>query len=362
MRRRTPVQHGPVGAPAGGPIRAPVRAGQRIDVQLAWARDRDGHKVHVARLDPKDRKARAPFTCLGCGDVLVPHLGRLRARHFAHAPGSRCPLTAPETALHLDAKEKLLALCEDAFAGRRAVTVLARCPGCRRPAPLDLGAEGDQALAEGAVGALRADVLVLRGGAPRLAFEVKVTHAVEPEKEAALAAAAVPAVEIDAREPWLEEPADAPGETRVVVVRTLGFAPCAGCTTQARAAADRGRGGEAAEIAELEAYRARGLFGPPPRSGAGPGGQAGGAGAAGAGHAVPDGEAPLDEEQRAELIARFRCPECGGRQIQFGERIARHACPGAAPRPIGWRGYDGALVELSWWRPRGRPGPAGARS
>jgi ribosomal protein S27E len=402
MRRRTPVQHGPPGAPAGGPIRAPVRAGQKIDVQLAWARDRDGHKVHVARLEPKDRKSRAPFTCLGCGDVLVPHLGRVRARHFAHAPGSQCPLTAPETALHLDAKEKLLALCEDAFAGRRAVTVLARCPGCRRPAPLDLGAEGDRAVAEGAVGALRADVLVLRGGAPRLAFEVKVTHAVEPEKEAALAAAAVPAVEIDAREPWLEEPADAPGESRVIVVRSLGFAPCAGCTTQARAAADRGRGGEAAEIAELEAYRARGLFGPSPRSGGGPGGRAGGAGhrspagdAAGAGHAssggaggaghaapaprrgaghertdspdgaghtVPDGEAPLDEGQRTELAARFRCPECGGQQIQFGERIARHACPGAAPRPIAWRGYDGVLVELSWWRQRDRPGPAGARS
>ena len=83
-------------------------------VLLLWARDQDGAKVRADRLAAKDRRARAPFTCLGCGEVLVPHLGRVRAPHFAHLPGSRCPLTAPETALHLDAKERLLALCADA--------------------------------------------------------------------------------------------------------------------------------------------------------------------------------------------------------------------------------------------------------
>src|SRR5512142_1010074 len=195
MPRPPPPNH----AAATG--RAP-RAG---DVLLAWARDRAGKKVHASRLAGADRRTRAPFTCLGCGEELIPHLGRIRTPHFAHRAGSTCPLTAPESALHLDAKERLLALCADAFAGRRRLVALARCPACRRVQPVDVAALGDRAVDEGAVGALRADVLVLAGDRPAFAFEVKVTHAVEPEKEAALAAAGVPAVELDAREEWERE-------------------------------------------------------------------------------------------------------------------------------------------------------------
>jgi hypothetical protein len=324
-----------------GRARAPREAAASLQggVQLAWARDRDGAKVHAARLTASARRARAPFTCLGCGDELVPHLGRVRARHFAHRPGSRCPLTAPETALHLDAKERLLALCADAFAGRRKVSLLVRCPGCRRLAPRDLAALGDSAEEEGGVGSLRADVLVRRGGAPSLAIEVRVTHAVAPEKEAALAAAGVPAVEIDAREEWEREDG---GGAAVACARCLGFPPCAACLAQARADQERAKGGEAAEIAELEIYRARGLLL--------------GRGEAGAdqGQATAGPEAPLSDAELQDLRACFRCPECGGKAIHFGSRIARHACPGTADRPVAWRGYDGSLVLLSWWsRDRG---------
>ncbi|WP_242395207.1 competence protein CoiA family protein [Anaeromyxobacter oryzisoli] len=341
--------HGPDGR-AGPDDRRRARA-TRSDVQLAWARDRDGNKVHVGRIDPRDRRARGPFTCLGCGEPLVPHLGQRRARHFAHLPGSTCPLTAPETALHLDAKERLLALCVEAFAGVRRVTLLTRCPSCRRLAPRDLAGEGDGAVGEGAVGPLRADVLVTRAGAPRLALEVLVTHAVEPEKEAALAAAAVPAAEIDAREEWEERDED--GAVRVAVARSLGFPPCPACAAQARADADRGRGGEAAEIAELEAYRARGLLGPTPGRRPAPGGRGAGGATGPADGDGPPADRPLDPDERAALEARFRCPDCGGAGIVFGERLARHACPGQRARPIAWRGYEGAVIELSWWR-RGR--------
>jgi hypothetical protein len=291
-------------------------------VLLAWARDRAGAKVNARALAPRDRRGRAPFTCLGCGEPLVPHLGRVRARHFAHLPGSRCPLTAPETALHLDAKERLLALCADAFAGRRRVALLARCPGCRRVALRDLAAEGDAAVAEGAVGPLRADVLVLARGAPALALEVKVSHAVDAEKEAALAAAGVPALELDATAEWLRE---GDGGAEVVPARSLGFPPCAACAALARADAERARGGEAAEVAELEAYRARGLFGP---------------------------TAPADEGQDLGAIAaRFRCPDCdGGAALGAGGAIVRHGCARGGDRPVAWRGYDGAVVTLAWWR------------
>jgi len=316
VRRRTRAGH------AGAAARAvPAVPGAAREVLLAWARDRAGAKVHAGDLAARDRRGRAPFTCLGCGEPLVPHLGKVRARHFAHLPGSRCPLTAPETALHLDAKERLLALCAEAFAGARRVTLLARCPACRRTAPRDLAAVGDAAVAEGAVGPLRADVLVLARGAPALAFEVKVSHAVDAEKEAALAAAGVPALELDATGEWLRDGGDGP---EVVAARSLGFAPCPPCAALARADADRARGGEAAAIAELEAYRARGLFGP---------------------------VAPLASgEDLAAIAARFRCPDCGGDALARGDALLRHPCPRGLERPVAWRGYDGVVVALSWWR------------
>jgi hypothetical protein len=326
--------------------------GRASGVQLAWALDRAGAKVRAARLAPADRRARAPFTCLGCGEELVPHLGRIRTPHFAHRAGSSCPLTAPETALHLDTKERLLALCADAFAGRRRVVARARCPECRRGAPLELGALGDRALAEAAVGALRADVLVLAGDRPALAIEVLVTHAVEPEKEAALAAAGVPAIEVDAREEW--ERADEDGAVEIACARSLGFPPCDACRTRARADAERDRGGEAAEIAELEGYRARGLLRPqPPR----PGGPA---------PAGPD--APLSAAEREGVAREFRCPDCGGMTLEGTARILRHGCigeggPESAPpaRPVAWRGYDGSVIRLGWWAPGGTPkAPRGA--
>jgi hypothetical protein len=284
------------------------------------------------RLDANDRRARAPFTCLGCEEELVPHLGKVRAPHFSHRAGSACPLTAPETALHLDAKERLLALCEDAFTGRRRVTLLARCPACRRAAPREVSREGDRAVTEGAIGALRADVLVLAGERPALAIEVVVTHAVDAAKEVALAAAGVPAVEIDAREEWEREGADG---IELACARSLGFPPCPTCAAHARADEDRARGGEGAEIAELEAYRARGFFSARP---------------AGLSAAVATHDAPLSSDERAALADRFRCPECGGASLDLGERLAHHTCPGATPRPVAWRGYDGAVVTLSWWQ------------
>ena len=296
-------------------------------ILLAWALDRLGQRVHVASLDPKRRGERAPFACLGCGEPLVAKLGAQRARHFAHRPGSTCAFTRPETALHANAKERLLFLCAEAFAGRLAVRLGARCPACRREVPLDLAAVGDSAASEIKAGALRADVLVTKAGEPALALEVKVTHAVDPEKEAALATLGLPALEIDARAPWEEE---IPGGAALRIARTMGLARCPSCQTAARAEAGRARGGEAAAVAELEAYRARGLMGPRP----GP---------------VLDPTASLSKEELGPLSAAFCCPNCGGGGLLVGEKLVRHACPGGVPRPIAWRGYDGALVELTWW-------------
>lgn len=331
MRRSSTVKHDHARAEKAS-ARKPARI---AGVQLAWALDRDGKKVAVTALDPASRRSRAPFRCPGCEDPLVPHLGNVRARHFAHEPGSACPLTAPETALHLNAKERLLFLCGEAFSGRGRVILRARCPACRRAMPLDLAEVGDEARDEERIGPLRPDVVVLKSGQPVLALEVLVTHAVDAEKEAALAALGVPAAEIDAREPWEELVG---GAIEIVPDRSLGFAHCAACKTTSRADVDREKGGEAAEVAELEAYRARGLLGLPLSGEKG-------------------GSQILTSPDRASLSKRFRCPECGGVGLTFGDRLARHACPGGEPRPIAWRGYDGTRVELRWWSSAPRKAP-----
>jgi hypothetical protein len=344
VRRRSRVQHG------DSPTKKTGRAAPS-GVQLAWALDRDGRKVAARQLDDLSRRDRAPFRCPGCGDPLVPHLGRIRTRHFAHEPGSSCPLTSPETALHLNAKERLLYLCAEAFAGRSRVLLRARCPGCRRPMPLDLSVVGDEAHDEAPLGPLRPDVLLLRAGRPVLALEVLVTHAVDEKKEAALAALGVPAAEIDATGEWEQ----LSGTTiEIVPDRSLGFSRCGACDLTARADVERSKGGEAAEIAELEAYRARGLLGMAPAPGLSPAGagereeRMSPSSSAGRGERG-DGSALLTPADRAALSRRFRCPECGGSGLEFGDRLARHPCPGREPRPVAWRGFDGTLVELRWW-------------
>jgi predicted RNA-binding Zn-ribbon protein involved in translation (DUF1610 family) len=324
-----PVRHRIPTVRKGGTGRASLRP---AGVALAWARDRDGVLVPVKALDAASRRARAPFGCPGCGDALVARLGAVRARHFAHRPGSTCPLTAPETALHFNVKARLLALCGEAFAGARAVTLRTRCAACRRPVARRLEPLGDAAVAEGTVGPLRADVLVTRRGAPSLALEVLVTHAVDAGKEAALRAAGVPVVEVDARADWERAGAGGPGAVEVVVHRALGLPPCPACQAEARAEADRALGGEAAKIAELESYRARGLLGPDgrgPRRGV---------------------EAAVSAAEVAALRSRFRCPDCGRDSLVVGVRLVGHPCPGHGERPVAWRGYDGRLAGLGWWK------------
>jgi len=293
---------------------------------LAWARLRDGVRVNVSELVPRD--GRGPFTCPRCGEEVLARLGRVRARHFAHRPGSSCPLTAPESALHHNAKERLLWLCREAFAGRRTVRLGVRCEGCRRPSAFDLSRAGDEAREEGSVGALRADVLVTRGGRPSLALEVRVSHALGPGKEAALASLSLPAAEVDACSEWEREEE---AGSLVLLARNVGFPPCSACASLARADLGRARGGEEALVAELEAYRARGLFGP------------------GAGDPLPD-PPPFSTAERLALASAFRCPSCRGLDLELGIRLARHACPGGSPRAVAWRGYDGVLVEMGWWR------------
>jgi hypothetical protein len=155
-----------------------------------------------------------------------------------------------------------------------------------------------------------------------------VAHAVGEQKAEALGGLGVPVAEIDATVSWEIEEA---GVTRVACVRNLGFPPCLACASAALAEAGRSTGGEEAELAELESYRARGLLGPPSGRPA-------------------SGDVALSPEDQRALSGMFRCPACGSSNLAFGRRVARHACPDAAPRAVAWRGYDGELVQMRWWR------------
>jgi hypothetical protein len=300
----------------------------KVEVQLAYALDRDGAKVHVGALDSKRRGERAPFRCSSCGDALIPHLGQQRARHFAHKPGTRCALASPETALHFNAKERLLELCRAAFTGELSVRMHPRCPKCLRPGTLDLAAQGDAANAEARMGTLVPDVLVRRAGSPSLAFEVRVTHAVSDAKAVKLAAVGIPVIEIDARTEWLSETPE--GSATIAVARAFNVVACGSCQSADLRARDRTLGGELAEIAELETYRARGLMGARP------------------GPAASERPAIRDSE-RAALEAHFGCKQCGGRALVWSPMMVRHACPGGPSRAVAWRGYDGAFVTTDWW-------------
>jgi hypothetical protein len=140
------------------------------------------------------------------------------------------------------------------------------------------------------------------------------------------------------------------GGVDVACARSFGFGPCPACRGRAWADAEREKGGEAAELAELEDYRARGLLGG--RIGSRPGGGTGAAPGRGG-----DPAAPLTAAEWRALEAEFACPDCSSRSLQRGARLARHACPAppeapgeALTRPVAWRGFDGSLVTLGWWR------------
>jgi hypothetical protein len=193
---------------------------------------------------------------------------------------------------------------------------------------VEIAAIGDAAALEGCVGSSRADVLVARGDRPALALEVRVAHAVEAAKEDALAALGIPVAEVHAGAPWEREEGPA---TLVDCCRSAGFPPCAACATRTRSQAGVGGSGDEAQRAELEAYRARGLLGPPP------------------GRPIT-GDPKLTNEDHGRLLGVFRCPACAGGSLLLGERVVRHACPGTDPRAVAWRGYDGAVVVLRWWQ------------
>jgi hypothetical protein len=74
----------------------------------------DGDLIEVSDIDPAARYARGPYTCLGCGHLMVPALGRTRKHHFKHKAGRPADCDN-ETYLHQLAKMALFSALSEAI-------------------------------------------------------------------------------------------------------------------------------------------------------------------------------------------------------------------------------------------------------
>jgi len=159
-------------------------------------------------------RARPRAYCPVCGERVTLKLGRRMRHHYAHAPRSGCAAARSEGALHLEAK---LHLAATLAAGGDRLGIRLVCAGWSQragppcpPGPAaDWEVRWDRVEVEYRVGTRRPDVTLLRGDTAVVALEVYVSHAVDLEKRAALAALGVPWFEVsghsllpDGRPPW----------------------------------------------------------------------------------------------------------------------------------------------------------------
>lgn len=82
-----------------------------------------GELIAVQTVDPDNRHARGPYSCLGCGHVMVPALGSIRARHFKHKAG-RPDMCLHETYLHQLAKRTLFDAISEALREGRSYPII----------------------------------------------------------------------------------------------------------------------------------------------------------------------------------------------------------------------------------------------
>ena len=72
-------------------------------IKYHYAKNQDGVIINIADVVKEDRKSQR-FFCISCGAEMIPKLGEVKARHFAHK--AETPNCNSETYLH-----KLTKLC-----------------------------------------------------------------------------------------------------------------------------------------------------------------------------------------------------------------------------------------------------------
>lgn len=164
-----------------------------MSATLEWALV-DGRRMRAASMVGVPSRDRPRGVCPCCSDPITWKAGDVVVPHVAHAPGSACAATNPETAAHLNAKVRLAAMLEPLG----ALSIQGQCPRCRTSpsAPWEV-ARWSTARVEYTVGSRRPDVVLLdEAGAVVAAVEVVHTHAVDAEKARDLAALGVRWIEV----------------------------------------------------------------------------------------------------------------------------------------------------------------------
>lgn len=165
-------------------------------MQIPFGLNSSGRLLAISEVE---RGAACNCSCPGCGAPLLARKGEVNTPHFAHASGADCN-TGVETSLHLAAKQLI--------ADRGRLRLPALVVSVSRTAP-EVGLftasktfrfpeewRFDRVELEPWIDGIRPDALGYEGNT-RYAVEIRVTHAVGPEKEAQLAALAVPCIEVD---------------------------------------------------------------------------------------------------------------------------------------------------------------------
>lgn len=168
----------------------------------------DGEPAHVSRFAGLPPRRRPPVFCPQCGRRLTLKLGPILRHHAAHAAHDRCAATAPETALHLDVKHHLAASLRAAIGTGAPLVLRRQCADVCDVTELHTWLrDWDDVVVETTVagGRARPDITLVRDGRPVAAIEVLVSHAVDEEKQRALAGVGVPWIEVRAAEALLGE-------------------------------------------------------------------------------------------------------------------------------------------------------------
>ncbi len=144
---------------------------------------------------PDEADRAGAYSCPRCTAPLVFRDGAVRRRHFAHRVETSCD---GESVLHHVAKMFVAEAARSVLAGNGRVTMCCTCDDCRSPYEVPLPASRFDAVSvEARLPSGRIiDVLLSLSGAPALAVEVRVCHAVDAEKAGALD---VPWIELEGR-------------------------------------------------------------------------------------------------------------------------------------------------------------------
>ena len=157
-------------------------------IAYPFAQDADGVATSI-----DNAKHDVPYTCVGCGEPMIPKLGRIKKHHFAHKMNVTCDA---DHALHESAKIYIIEKFNKAVQSGGVCVIPVPCSCCRQTIKHDLTAGGTEIRPEVTViEGTRSDLAVLKSASLAHAIiEVVVTHDLEPQTHRAYQKSSIPVI------------------------------------------------------------------------------------------------------------------------------------------------------------------------